>query len=74
VEQGGSVWVGLDKYKVQIAVAVASLGRAETPAGEAVRAAKQSRVRQGGGPHIVICSDGVMPRSIVGQSAPEPGG
>jgi hypothetical protein len=42
VEQGGSVWVGLDKYKVKIAVAVASLGRAETPAGEAVRAANKA--------------------------------
>jgi hypothetical protein len=42
VEQRGSVWVGLDKNNVKIAVAVASLGRAETPAGEAVRAANKA--------------------------------
>ena len=42
VEQGSSVWVGLDRYKAKIAVAVASLGRAEKPAGEAVRAAKKA--------------------------------
>ena len=42
MDQGGSVWVGLDKHKAKIAVAVASLGRAEKPAGEAVRAAKKA--------------------------------
>ena len=64
MDQGGSVWVGLDMHKAKIAVAVASLGRAEMPAGEAVRAAKKAECAKPDLPHFVICSDGVMPRSV----------